>query len=326
MCRWIHIVSMIMLGMATTSAVPVLSSLGQPAVDGDVAVSLNAWQASSFTIGNTATSWVIDAVSLRLTEVTPNQNLTLLVTGESSFRPDLNDVKVRFDTPSIPETGVQTIRFPARSTPTPVLAPGSTYWLVLGVTDLDLDESPSTGLVYWSFAQANDSDAGVAAGWSFGAQTASAGTAGSLWTPESTTPFSCMIEARRVMSSMTLSKWRARNPGGPSDEETFLSSDLDGNGKTGLLEYAFDNDPDFEPRSVLEADGVMGITYVRWSQASDLQWEVQSSTTLGDDWDRVPESDLERTVALLGNEHERVVVRLKASPTRVFLKVKVTKS
>ena len=316
------VLTLLLTGMSTSlNAVPVLGNLSRPHGSDGVAVSYNEWQASSFKIADTPTSWMIERVSLSLSQVVANASLTLRITGEAGFRPNLADTRVLFGAITF-ET--QTATFEANEFPAPVLEPNQTYWLVLGVESLDPNSELSTGLFEWRYALDLLVDAGPAEGWSFGERAASAGTAGLGWGTEATSPFAFQVEATRNLAAMTLSRWRQRNPEQSGSDEIFLGADPDGNGLNGLLEYAFDNNSNHLPVSVWDLEtGSVGLSYVRWSHAPGLTWIVEKSTDF-DSWQRVMASDATSNVSLVGAEHERVTMMLKGTPDRVFFRVRVS--
>ncbi len=303
-------------------AVPVLGNLGQPTSAEGVPVSAHSWQASSFQVLPDSPQWWVESVTLKLSEVGANPTLKLTVVGESAFRPNLADVRIAFNAPVLDEGDAF---FTAKATPLPILNPGETYWLVLGVESVSSEATIPAGLYHWHYALNSQADSFQASSWTFGVQTASAGTAGADWEPEATTPYSFTISANRNLAPLSLAQWRDLHPGGPLDEATFLAGDPDGNGLNGLAEFAYDSDPTQLPVSMVDEDGRLGLEYVRWSHAPELTWVVKHSTDL-DDWQPVGIDDAEAVVALIGKDKERVRVWLIGEIDRVFLRVDVSKS
>ena len=305
-----------------TQGAPVLGNLAQPHAEVGVPVTANAWQASSFEIAEGTPTWHIESVTLRLQEVGPNATLTLIITGEAAFRPNLQDQRVHFESPIF--DGDRAI-FLTKTAPAPLLVPGEPYWVVLGVEALSPEHSNPAGLYLWDYALNQVADEGVADGWSHGVNTASAGTNGANWAPEQTTPYSFSISANRNLSPMTLSRWRTANPGGEANNDAFLASDPDGNELNGLAEFAFDGNPEYLPQSITDAEGKLGLAYTRWSHAPELTWSVKVSTDLIH-WRVLTEVESLRTISLTGTNQERVSVWLLDSPSCVFLRVDVTRS
>lgn len=303
-------------------AARVLSNLGQAQAPAGAPVSTNAWQASSITIASDAPTWTIETATLSLETLVTNPNLQLAIVANTAFRPDLSQTLVAFGPPTFAANGHAT--FAAQASPTPRLPPGASYWIVLGVTATDPSSPLQSGLYRWHFSQTQDVDAGRAEAWSFGSQTASAGTFGSDWTPDTSTPYTFAIEASRPVTPMTLSRWRAQHPGGHDDTSAYLASDDDHNGLTALAEFGFAGDAEHLPAPVRRNDGVVGLTYVRWSHAPELIWTPQFSTDL-DEWQSITPEDMETTVSLLGLEQERVHLWVPQLPTPHFLRIAVSR-
>ena len=312
----------LLLTGGAVAAAPVLGNLAQPAQDHSVAISLNEWQASSLRLSAAAGAWRVRSITVRMAQQAANESFAFRITGEAALRPALLDVRAAFTTPAISGTGTQTVTFAVKNSPAPVLQPGQTYWLVGGVERLDGNFTPSTGIYYWSYALSSLTDTTPASGWSFGPQSASAGTLGSNWAPEPTTPFSFSLEAVPENPAMTLARWRELHPGGPADTATWLSTDHDSNGLTGLLDFAFNADRTALPSAFLDPAGRPGIEYVRWTSAPELTWRVQTSTDMTA-WTST--TDFDTTTAAAGPETQRVRVVLRQSPSRVFLRLLLTK-
>ena len=138
---------------AAAVAAPVLGNLSVPSVDRVVPVTYNEWQASSFTLSDTAGPWRVRSVRLRMAQDVPNTSFTLRITGQSALRPAWNDVRVAFQTPALiaaatgPSTGAPagTVEFVVQNTPAPVLQPGETYWLVTVSPGRNLSSIPLGG-------------------------------------------------------------------------------------------------------------------------------------------------------------------------------------
>lgn len=314
------------LGMSELApGAPVLGNLAQPVRDGEVPVTLNAWQASSIRLSPDTSSWSVNSVTLRLSQTVPNQYLSLRITGETAFRPDLTDTRVLFENPIAIGSGPQNVTFTASVSPSPVLQPGQTYWLVLGVEALDSESTSGTGLYFWSYTLNSQSDSIPVDGWEFGASTASAGTGGIGWSPEPTTPFAFVVDAVPFGAApMTLARWRSTHPGGPVDEATFLTSNEDGDEMNGLMEYAFDGSAEGMPRAIVGSSGQLGMEYTRWRQAPDLEWLIEVSEDF-DFWKTIDATDAAFAVTLVSSEQERVRVFLLGKYDRVFLRLRVNR-
>jgi len=307
---------------AAVSAAPVLGNLAQPAQDRSVPVSLNAWQASSFRLSSAAGVWRVRSLTVRMAQQTPNESFSFRLTGESAQRPALQDVRAVFTTPAISGTGTQTITYSVKNSPAPILQPGQNYWLVCGVERQDGNFAPPTGLFYWSYALNSLTDAAPASGWSFGPQTASAGTLGSNWAPEPTTPFTFSIDAVPENPVMTLARWRELHPGGPANNTEWLHSDHDGNGLAGLLDFAFNADRTALPVPFLDSAGRPGLEYVRWISAPELTWHLQTSADMTS-WTST--TDFDTTTSAAGPETHRVRVVPRNVAAQVYLRLLITK-
>ena len=183
------------LSTALCAAAAVLGTLHQPATGYEV-VSYNTWQATSFSLAATAASYRVRHVSLHIAQVVPNAHLVLRITGSALGRPDNADVRAVLRLPATLPTAPGAVTFTASASPDPLLLPGQTYWLVLGITALDHDEPLPAGLARWSYAATSAADSPGAAGWSVGCCTASSGTGGEDWQPAANTPCLFAISAR----------------------------------------------------------------------------------------------------------------------------------
>lgn len=188
-------------------AVIAISTAGIPSTDGTAveAASYNQWHATSI-VGDeeeATADLMVEALTLRMQVEVPNQHLFVGITTSSGFRPDMSDVVVVMDVAPLVENpvlgAVADFRLTVNEaeTPVPLLSAGQSYWLVVGATAVDPDETPQTGLYYWSFA---NSGAPVEApsGWSVPSQIATGGTGGSSWVPSGGTPYTFDLEVSEV--------------------------------------------------------------------------------------------------------------------------------
>lgn len=307
---------------AAVTAAPVVGNLAQPAQDRSVAISLHEWQASSIRLSSSAGAWRVRSITVRMARQIANESFTFRITGEAALRPALNDVRAVFTTPAISGTGTQNITFAVKNHPVPVLQPGQTYWLVGGVERQDDNVTPGTGLYYWSYAVNSLSDFTPASGWSFGATSASAGTLGSNWAPETTTPFTFSLDAVPEIPAMTLARWRELHPGGPADNTAWLNADHDNNGLPGLLDFAFNADRRAQPVMFPDSAGRPALEYVRWTNAPELIYRLQTSPDLIS-WTTA--SDYDITTTAEGPETQRVRVVPRQNQNRLFMRLQVTK-
>lgn len=267
---------------AATRAATVLSNLAQPAQDSVEVISFNSWQASSFQLAESASPYRVNSVTLRLRQIIPNSSLVFRIVGESGQRPDMTNVQVELGSPVFTGSTTQSVTLTAGAG-SKVLQPGQRYWLVGSVHQLDYDATSPNGLIYWSYSNNYLADASPAAGWTFGTQVATSGANGSNWGVSSATPFTFSVDGTVVVppaAGMTLAGWRSLNPGGPADNATFLATDHDNNGLTGLLDFAFNAKRANLPKIVRDQSGNLVFEYVRWIQAPELAWKIQRSSTL----------------------------------------------
>lgn len=187
--------SMVLLSTAAQAAAAVLGTLEQPSAGYDV-VSYNAWQASSFNLAEDAGAYRVRQVSLHMAQLVPNAHLVLRITGSAFGRPDNSDVRAVLLRPPVLAATPGVVSFTAAASPDPLLLPGQMYWLVLGITALDHEETLPAGLVRWNYAATSVADAPAAAGWSVACCTASSGTAGADWQASANSPFLFAINAR----------------------------------------------------------------------------------------------------------------------------------
>lgn len=303
----VPILTTIAIALSATAAVckadPVIGNLTRPAVDGEVPVTHHAWQASSFRTAEDSGPWKVSRVRIRMKQVAANPSLTVRIVGERSGRPDLTNVRVEFANPDIQSGAVSVVAFSAIETTgnDPILEGGETYWLVLGVATTYADASIPGGLYYWSFAMDSEHDTEGSSDWSFAPMTGSAGTAGSNWASEATTPFTFALDAADLSPPVEeygdnvalLNRWRSIQSGNPSiGNDEFLAADVDHDGLSGLLEFAFDSNRKHLPHPTISPDGRIGLTWVQWSDAPELTWTLQRSVDLTS-WETIAESELE---------------------------------
>ena len=154
----------------------------------------------------TAEAVTVNQVTLRMAVATPNQHLIVGIAGSKSMRPDTGNILVMMDCTSMnqaPLGAVQEISLePVAEDLEAVLEPGETYWLIVGVTQPDMDQTPSSGLYHWSYAtDAGPFDSGR--GWRVGDQIATSNTAGQNWAPSNNTPYSFEISLSTIPEPST---------------------------------------------------------------------------------------------------------------------------
>lgn len=126
----------------------------------------------------------------------------------------------------------------------------------------------------------------------------------------------------------TLESWLAsRNL--TSDPAAFLTADADGDGLTGLLEFAFDRDPSLAdtPRIQIlrNSAGRIGIEFHRWPGAPELTYTLQQSAKLSG-WTDVNSLECDETeseILTSGIERVRTFLRTPSAAPAGYLRVKV---
>lgn len=172
----------------------VLSTLQQQQAGEDV-VTYNTWQSTSFSIAEGAGSYRLRSVTLQLEQLVANANFFVRVTGSTPLGvPDNEAVIAEFAIPADLRSGAVTL--PVKPDPDPLLLPGQTYWLTLGITALDNDQPLPAGLYRWKYAATNQQDSPSAQGWTLGCCSASSSTGGTNWSAAAVTPFLFSIQAR----------------------------------------------------------------------------------------------------------------------------------
>lgn len=165
--------------------------LGTPAgaaTGGASEVNYNQWLATSFTSSDSAPAVVAEGVSLWIQYLQPNQHYMVAITGNKAGRPDMEDIRAVADTtPAYWGTAqgtTQAVDFKFRTDgSSKELLPGERYWLVFGATQPDHDSPYPNGLYRWSYLDAPVPEAWLD-GWSVSNLTATANTAGQVWSPE----------------------------------------------------------------------------------------------------------------------------------------------
>ena len=125
----------------------------------------------------------------------------------------------------------------------------------------------------------------------------------------------------------TLDAWMAaRSLTG--DAAAFLNSDADSDGRTGLMEFAFDTNPLLPDTSrvqiLRDAAGRIGLEYHRWPGVPELSYTLQQAAALTG-WNEVSAAQCEETESeILTSGMERVRVFLRAAPAgRGYLRLQV---
>ena len=184
-----------------------VSTLGSPSTDGNVAFTYNQWLGSSIISDPGAESMTVEEITIKFSNSVPNQHLFVGVVGSQGGRPDLNNIFVEMNTAPMNEAPLNTLTTLSLS-PNPeatkqVLSPDETYWLVVGVTSLDLEQDSSAGLYHWSYANsAGPYDSGQ--GWRTGNQIATGNTQGQNWSVDTDTPYSFSITFQPIPESSTV--------------------------------------------------------------------------------------------------------------------------
>lgn len=299
---WGVLVTIVLL--ASARATFVVGNLDVDNVGGASPLALSQWQASSLQVSADSVSWQIEAVDLRLEELIPNRFLVVQLVGETAFRPNLADVRVRFSPAanSYQERGV--MRFSALTASRRPIHPGERVWLVVGVRGDDEEVVPSSGLFRWSYTSTSGSSERTFSDWALGALTASSGALGQNWEVSATTPFCFDLEARPVLPAMTLNRWRASLGEQGSSAAVFLASQQ--GAWSGLLRFSFDDQEKSFPELRLGENRTVMLEYIRWVNAPELRYRVSSTSDL-ENWQSV--TWREKT-ELLSRERERVTLTL----------------
>lgn len=131
----------------------------------------------------------------------------------------------------------------------------------------------------------------------------------------------------------TLDSWMTAR-GITEEASTFLSSDTDQDGMSGLLEFAFDRAPSTADTSRIQilrdATGRIGIEFHRWPGAPELSYTVEQSGSLSG-WNALTAAECEETESeILTTGIERVRMFLRTAPTALagsgYLRVKVQRA
>lgn len=136
-----------------------------------------------------------------------------------------------------------------------------------------------------------------------------------------------MVRVMLVERPRTLDAWMAAR-GLTGDATAFLNSDTDGDGKTGLMEFAFDTNPTLSDTSrvriLRDAAGRIGLEYHRWPGAPELNYMIEQSPSLAG-WNEVSAADCEETESeILTSGIERVRVFLRTPPgNRGYLRLSI---
>lgn len=131
----------------------------------------------------------------------------------------------------------------------------------------------------------------------------------------------------------TLADWRAAKlPGNLMDDEQFLDSDSDGDGFSGLMEYALNLDPKTHDRGdktltklIFDANGIPGFEFRRRPGAPEILSEVCQSTDLKHWQPFVAEDSEERSAVMESDGLERVQQFMKHKPASgpVFFSLRI---
>lgn len=169
-----------------------LSTISLPD-DGYDVITYNSWKGQSFTLGTSADIGKLTKAQFQLEIVVANISLVARIVGSTpgTGTPDMSDVYTQL-TPTNPNPGsnLQPVLFEEDQTiASKALAAGATYWLVIGMTAVDNEQSSPAGIVRWHYAATNGQGSGAPAGWNVGAKTAVSGTGGAAWSASTTTPY-----------------------------------------------------------------------------------------------------------------------------------------
>lgn len=296
------------LSAVSAFATFVVGNLDLENAGGSSPIALSQWQASSIALAADSVPWQVQAVDLQLQEVIPNRFLLVQIVGEASFRPNLSDVRVRFQVAASSATPAGVRRFAALATGRQPILPGTRYWLVVGVSDEDDEQVPASGLFHWSYAIDDEPSERTFGDWSFGTVTASSGAVGQGWEVSATTPFRFDLDALPVLPAMTLSRWRAANGELSGSAAAFLASQR--GPWTGLLRFSFDDQEKSFPHLTIGKNGEVVLSYTRWVNAPELQYRVRSTSDL-ENWES---ATWEEKAKLLDRERERVILTSKGTP------------
>lgn len=163
-----------------------LSNLSE-VVDGSDRASINQWLATAIILDDGASPVLIKSVTLRARVLVPNDYVYLGITGDSSSRPDLTVTPAMFDATSLgfaePQAQSSEQTFASvldENNQLPMLMPGSSYWIVFGVTEADHEKDLATGLFEWEYTGA-DASVPEVSGLRVGTRVATSNTLGQEW-------------------------------------------------------------------------------------------------------------------------------------------------
>lgn len=156
-------------------------------------ISYNSWSGQAFTLTTTAETGKITQASFQLEIVVPNRNLIVRIVGATpgTAAPDMSNVYSQLN-PTNPDAGVtlQAVLFePDSSFCNKDLTADATYWVLLGMTGEDLDQTSPSGIVRWHYGSTAGQNPDGPSGWNVSALTAASGTGGINWSTATNTPY-----------------------------------------------------------------------------------------------------------------------------------------
>lgn len=164
-----------------------LSNLSE-VVDGSDRASINQWLATAIILDDGASPVLIKSVTLKTRVLVPNDFVHLSISGDSFSRPNLTVTPAIFDVSGLGSAEPQALSseqtFAAvldENNQLPMLMPGSTYWIVFGVSEADYGKDLPSGLFEWDFTNASAQLPAID-GLRVGTQVATSNTFGQEWT------------------------------------------------------------------------------------------------------------------------------------------------
>lgn len=164
-------------------------------------VTWNSWKGQSFSIAEGQAPVRVIAANLTMDVVMPNRYVTVRVVGANpgDGTPNMEDIRAELFT-SQQQQGAMGTQLSFEAPPDqilPIMESGN-FWLIVGMTEVDLDEATPSGLLGWHFSTTHGQDVTTTPGWSVGRSIAISGTSGSGWIIAEETPFLMSITAVTV--------------------------------------------------------------------------------------------------------------------------------
>lgn len=156
-------------------------------------VSYNSWAGQSFTLTTTADTGKIQKTTVLLEIIVPNGNLVVRIVGSipGSAEPDMSNVYSQLSLVK-PSTGAslqpvlfeEDLAFASKE-----ISAGATYWIVIGMTGEDMEQTNPSGIVRMHYAKTSSQSPDAPIGWNVGDMIATSGTGGVNWSTSTNSPY-----------------------------------------------------------------------------------------------------------------------------------------